>query len=29
MQINEQGQTAPRFAFLNDRRMVLGARYQF
>jgi iron complex outermembrane recepter protein len=29
MLINEQGQTAPRFAFLNDRRMVLGMRYQF
>jgi iron complex outermembrane receptor protein len=27
--LNEQGQTAPRFAFLNDRRMVLGMRYQF
>ena len=29
MLLNEQGQTAPRFAFLNDRRMVLGMRYQF
>jgi iron complex outermembrane receptor protein len=29
MLLNEQGQTAPRFAFLNDRRMVLGVRYQF
>ena len=29
MQLNEQGQTAPRFAFLNDRRVVLGLRYQF
>ena len=29
MLLNEQGQTAPRFAFLNDRRMVLGLRYQF
>jgi iron complex outermembrane recepter protein len=29
MQLNDQGQTAPRFAFLNDRRMVLGMRYQF
>jgi TonB-dependent receptor len=27
--LNETGQTAPRFAFLNDRRMVLGVRYQF
>jgi outer membrane receptor protein involved in Fe transport len=29
MLLNEQGQTAPRFAFLNDRRMVIGVRYQF
>ena len=29
MLLNEEGQTAPRFAFLNDRRMVLGVRYQF
>jgi iron complex outermembrane receptor protein len=29
MVINETGQTAPRFAFLNDRRMVIGMRYQF
>jgi TonB-dependent receptor len=29
MLLNAQGQTAPRFAFLNDRRMVLGMRYQF
>jgi iron complex outermembrane recepter protein len=29
MLLNEQGETAPRFAFLNDRRMVLGIRYQF
>lgn len=29
MLLNEQGQTAPRFAFLNDRRMVVGLRYQF
>ncbi len=29
MLLNETGQTAPRFAFLNDRRMVLGLRYQF
>lgn len=29
MQLNEQGQTAPRFAFLNDRRVVVGLRYQF
>jgi outer membrane receptor protein involved in Fe transport len=29
MQLNDQGQTAPRFAFLNDRRVVLGLRYQF
>jgi len=29
MLLNTDGQTAPRFAFLNDRRMVLGARYQF
>lgn len=27
--LNETGQTAARFAFLNDRRMVLGMRYQF
>jgi iron complex outermembrane receptor protein len=27
--LNETGQTAPRFAFLNDRRMVFGVRYQF
>jgi iron complex outermembrane recepter protein len=29
MLLNNEGQTAPRFAFLNDRRMVLGVRYQF
>lgn len=29
MLLNTAGQTAPRFAFLNDRRMVLGFRYQF
>ena len=29
MMLNETGQMAPRFAFLNDRRMVLGFRYQF
>jgi TonB-dependent receptor len=29
MLLNEQNQTAPRFAFLNDRRMVFGMRYQF
>jgi TonB-dependent receptor len=29
MLLNTEGQTAPRFAFLNDRRMVLGMRYQF
>ncbi len=29
MMLNETGQMAPRFAFLNDRRMVLGMRYQF
>jgi iron complex outermembrane recepter protein len=29
MQLNTEGQTAPRFAFLNDRRMVVGLRYQF
>jgi iron complex outermembrane recepter protein len=29
MLLNETGQTAPRFAFLNDRRVVLGVRYQF
>jgi TonB-dependent receptor len=29
MLINAEGQTAPRFAFLNDRRMVIGVRYQF
>jgi TonB-dependent receptor len=29
MMLNSQGQTAPRFAFLNDRRIVLGLRYQF
>lgn len=29
MLLNGEGQTAPRFAFLNDRRMVLGVRYQF
>jgi TonB-dependent receptor len=29
MLLNEEGQTAPRFAFLNDRRMVIGLRYQF
>lgn len=29
MLLNTEGQTAPRFAFLNDRRIVLGARYQF
>ena len=29
MLLNTAGQTAPRFAFLNDRRMVLGMRYQF
>jgi outer membrane receptor protein involved in Fe transport len=29
MMLNTQGQTAPRFAFLNDRRIVLGLRYQF
>jgi iron complex outermembrane recepter protein len=27
--LNETGQLAPRFAFLNDRRMVFGMRYQF
>ena len=27
--LNETGQMAPRFAFLNDRRMVFGMRYQF
>jgi iron complex outermembrane receptor protein len=27
--LNATGQTAPRFAFLNDRRIVLGMRYQF
>ena len=29
MQINAEGQTAPRFGFLNDRRVVVGMRYQF
>jgi iron complex outermembrane recepter protein len=29
MLLNESGQMAPRFAFLNDRRMVFGMRYQF
>lgn len=29
MLLNEAGETAPRFSFLNDRRMVLGLRYQF
>jgi TonB-dependent receptor len=29
MLLNETGQMAPRFAFLNDRRMVFGMRYQF
>lgn len=29
MLLNEDGQTAPRFAFLNDRRMLVGVRYQF
>ena len=29
MLLNTDGQTAPRFAFLNDRRIVLGFRYQF
>jgi iron complex outermembrane recepter protein len=29
MLLNETGQTAPRFAFLNDRRVVMGLRYQF
>ncbi|HEY6125769.1 MAG TPA: TonB-dependent receptor [Steroidobacteraceae bacterium] len=29
MMLNETGQMAPRFAFLNDRRFVLGMRYQF
>ena len=29
MLLNETGQMAPRFAFLNDRRMVIGVRYQF
>jgi iron complex outermembrane recepter protein len=29
MLLNETGQTAPRFAFLNDRRIVMGLRYQF
>ena len=29
MLLNTEGQTAPRFGFLNDRRMVLGVRYQF
>lgn len=29
MLLNTEGQTAPRFAFLNDRRMVIGIRYQF
>ncbi len=29
MMLNETGQMAPRFAFLNDRRMVFGMRYQF
>jgi TonB-dependent receptor len=29
MLLNETGQMAPRFAFLNDRRMVIGMRYQF
>jgi len=29
MLLNTEGQTAPRFAFLNDRRIVLGVRYQF
>ena len=29
MMLNETGQMAPRFAFLNDRRMVIGVRYQF
>lgn len=29
MLLNATGQMAPRFAFLNDRRMVFGMRYQF
>jgi iron complex outermembrane receptor protein len=29
MLLNTEGQTAPRFAFLNDRRVVMGVRYQF
>jgi iron complex outermembrane receptor protein len=29
MLLNTNGQTAPRFAFLNDRRIVVGLRYQF
>ena len=29
MMINSTGQTAPRFAFLNDRRMQIGVQYKF